>query len=610
MTAKPKGKKESKKKTDFLWLGMIILVTLITLFPTLKNEFVNWDDIVYIMNNDMIKSFSRENFWKIFSLFYMGNYHPFSILSFAFDYSIFGMDPFGYHFHNLIIHLVNVCLVYFFIWYLSGKKRLTSLIIALLFGIHPMHVESVVWISERKDLLYTAWYLLGLIAYLFYIKTSARKYYFWCLIAFLFSLLSKAQAVTFPMILILLDYVVSRKVTRTVIVEKIPFFVLSLVFGIIAIYAQRADDALNPIGIQWYEALFFGQYSFIVYILKFFIPFSLSCLHTYPLNDAGSAPLYIYFSPVVFLILFIVILKTWKTRRYITFGILFFLFSIFPVLQFLPVGQAIIAERYTYIPYIGLSILVVFFILEFGTKISPKGLRTSLAAILVSILIVFAYVSRERTKVWKDSISLWSDVIEKYPDAVTAYVNRGFIYNQYEKHQEAIVDCNTGMELDSTNYKLYCNRGIAHLRLKKYELAIVDFSLTIKREPDYFQAYMERGIIYTDNLGQYDLGIKDFMTYLSHDPNHAASISNLAVAYYKNNIYDSAMVYCQKSIEISPENELPYYIAAVIYADWKDFGQAYSYGMQARSLGSKIEEKLLNDWSKHAGNQMDAANKQ
>jgi len=241
--AKPKKQQTKNPIISHLGLAFILIATLISLYPNLNNEFVNWDDIIYVMNNDLIRSFSFDNFWKIFSSFYMGNYHPLPLLSFAFDYSIFEMDPFGYHLHNLILHLVNVGLVYFFAWHILNKQTIPSLVIALLFGIHPMHVESVAWISERKDLLYTTWYLLGLIAYVFYIKTSQRKYILWTLIAFLLSLLSKAQAVTFPLILLLLDYFYSRKFTRLVILEKAPFFALALVFGLIAIYAQKVEDA-------------------------------------------------------------------------------------------------------------------------------------------------------------------------------------------------------------------------------------------------------------------------------------------------------------------------------------------------------------------------------
>ncbi len=601
MTAKPKKLKGTSKGTPYVWLGLVILATFISMFPTLKNEFVNWDDIIYVMNNDLIKSFSTDNLWKIFSSFYMGNYHPLPILSFSFDYALFEMDPFGYHLHNLILHLVNVILVYYFVWLVLGKQMIPALFVALLFGIHPMHVESVAWISERKDLLYTAWFLIGLITYLFYIKTSKKKYYFWTLAAFLFSLLSKAQAVTFPLVLLLLDYIFSRKFTRMAILEKIPFFLLSLIFGLIAIFAQEADNALNPVGVTWIEALFFGQYSFVVYIFKFLFPVHLSALHGYPLTAEGSAPYYIYLSTLIFIIAAFVIYKTWQTRKYVAFGILFFLFTIFPVLQFLPVGQAIVAERYTYIPYIGLSILAVSLIFDLSKRIVSKNTRYFLDFLFIAALFVFMVVTWERSKTWKDSDALWTDVIEKYPETVSAYVNRGYIYNQYNRYTEAIRDCETGIQLDPDNYKLYMNRAISYKRLNQYELAIADFSTTFLKNPDDFQPYLEKGIIYTDKLSKYDSGVINFRIFLKYNPDHPSGNFNLGVAYFKQGAYDSAWVYCVKAIDLNPKMSTPYYILAVIQAQQNNFTQAYNNGLKARSLGFSVNEKQLSDWKNRSG---------
>jgi len=601
MAAKPKKKEKTSKGTPYLWLGLVLLATFISMFPTLRNEFVNWDDIIYIMNNDMIRSFSVENMGKIFSSYFMGNYHPLPLLSYTFDYAVYEMDPFGYHLHNLVLHLINVFLVYFFVWHLLGRRLAPAIFAALLFGIHPMHVESVAWISERKDLLYTLWYLAGLISYLFYIRTSKKSYYFLTMAAFLLSLLSKAQAVTFPLVLLLIDYLLSRKFNRVAILEKIPFFILSIAFGLIAIIAQQADDALNPVGVTWIEALFFGQYSFIVYILKFIFPVHLSALHSYPLTADGTAPYYIYLSPLVFAILILVIYKTWKTRKFVTFGILFFLFTIFPVLQFLPVGQAIVAERYTYIPYIGLIVLAVCLVLDLRNRIKRKNMRYLLDLLFIAILFVFMVATWERSKVWKDSETLWTDVIGKYPETVSAYVNRGYIYNQYGKYQEAIRDCETGMQLDSANSKLYVNRAISYKRLKQYDRAIADFSRSLAKEPRNFQSYLEKGIIYTDHLSRYDSGIVNFRIYLEHNPEHSDCNFNLAVAYFKKGQDDSAGVYCRKAIELSPKMGAPNYILAVLAARQNNFKEAYNYGLRARSHGYAVNENQLADWKSRSG---------
>ena len=166
-------------RRDNFWnlkILLVLVITAVAYYPSIHNGYLNWDDIIYVMNNNMIKSLSAENFSKMFSTFYMGNYHPFIILSFAFDYSFFGMNATGYHVHNLVLHLLDTFLVYAFCYLLFGKKTNLALIVSLLFAIHPMHVESVAWISERKDLMYTMYFMMSLIAYLFYLEKKESKY--------------------------------------------------------------------------------------------------------------------------------------------------------------------------------------------------------------------------------------------------------------------------------------------------------------------------------------------------------------------------------------------------------------------------------------------------
>ncbi|NQV01841.1 MAG: tetratricopeptide repeat protein, partial [Bacteroidia bacterium] len=340
-----------------------------------------------------------------------------------------------------------------------------------------------------------------------------------------------------------------------------------------------------------------------VYIFKFLIPVHLSCLHEYPLTEAGKAPFYIYFSPVIFILLFAIIYRTWKSKKYITFGLLFFLFTIFPVLQFLPVGQAIVAERYTYIPYIGISVLAVLLFFEISKRIQRKNLRNLFSYLFAGILLVFMYSSWERSKIWKNSESLWTDVMVKYPESISAYVNRGYIYNQYDRYEEAIRDCNAGMKLDSNNYKLYINRAISYRKMKKYDLAVADLGRAIVKQPNHYDSYLERGIIYTDLMAKYDSGIHDFKKFLLHKPRHPKGTFNLAVAYFKKGEYDSAMVYCRKSIKLSPRMATPYYVIAVISADQQNFKQAYEAGMKARSLGFSVKEEELTTWKNRAAMQ-------
>ncbi len=595
--SKKKQIKEPKQGLHYLYLVIIVVTAIIAFIPSLNNDFVNWDDIIYDMNNDIIKSITFENFSKIWSSFWMGNYHPVTLFSFAFDYHLFQMNPHGYHYHNLVLHLVNTVLVYFFCYHLFTKNTTVASIVALLFAIHPMHVESVAWISERKDLLYTLYYLLALISYIYYCKRKKIGYFLLSLLFFVISLLSKAQAVTLPLVLFLIDYYLSGKFTVRTLLEKVPFFLLALAGGIVAIFAQKADNSINAVGLTGFSSLFYGFYSIWFYLFKFVIPVHLNCFYEYPFTGSGKVPFYVYLSPVIVILLVVIVFLTWKKQSYITFGILFFLFAIFPVLQFLPVGQAIVAERYSYIPYIGLFVIAGFGFEAVRKKMNANRKRMVTSAGFV-VIFLFFILTLSRAAVWKDSVSLWTDVMAKNPKSVTAYINRGYIYNQdpYKQYDKAIKDCNDGLKVDSNSFKLYINRATSFRKLAMYDLALADFSKAIQKNPKSYDTYLDRGILYTDRFAKYDLGIADFREFLKYSPNNKDGNYNMGVAFYKKGVYDSSMVYTQKAIAIDKDYGLAHYLCAILYSMKNDWVNAYYQGSQAQMLGVSMDQGLLKDW--------------
>ena len=227
-------------KRYYYALFIIAIVTFVVYLPALHNAFV-WDDDDYIKNNPLVRSL---NIKDIFSNFVMGNYHPLTVLSLALQFKIFELSEAGYHFVNFSIHTLNTILVFYAINLLSGKKGV-ALIAAGLFGIHPMHVESVAWICELKDLLYSLFFICSFIYYLKYQDGKNKKYYTYALIFFLLSLLSKAMAASLPVLLLLADYFRGIKINSKSIAEKIPFFILSIIFGFIAIQAQKTSGATD-----------------------------------------------------------------------------------------------------------------------------------------------------------------------------------------------------------------------------------------------------------------------------------------------------------------------------------------------------------------------------
>ncbi|MBU0763510.1 MAG: glycosyltransferase family 39 protein, partial [Bacteroidetes bacterium] len=223
----------SRKNKSTFYIAVIIILTLAAYFSSLGNEILNWDDNIYVSDNPDIKSLT--NLPLFFTKGYIGHFQPVTITVYCLIYQIGRLTPCYYHFTGVIFHIINVLLVFFLCRQLTGRQ-IPALIAALIFGLHPMHVESVAWISGLKDLVFTCFFLLSLLAYIRYFRQNKLKWYIITLVLFLFSLLSKGQAVTLPVVLLLIDYFEGRElINRKALLEKIPFFTLSVVFGLLAV---------------------------------------------------------------------------------------------------------------------------------------------------------------------------------------------------------------------------------------------------------------------------------------------------------------------------------------------------------------------------------------
>ncbi len=529
--------------SEYLLAGAIALFTLMLYLPSLKNGFVDWDDTGYLRDNLAIHRLGWVQLKNIFTTFYSGNYHPLTTLSFALEYAVSGFRSATlYHFDNLLLHLVNVLLVYRFVRLIS-PERYVAAIVALWFGIHPMHVESVAWISERKDLLYTAFFMAGLICYGYYLRVSAgtpgkkgempasrRRYYLLSMFFLLLSLLSKSAAVIFPLVMLLMDFLEKRKFSVRQISEKIPFFVLALVFGIVAILSQgSAIHRGLDLDLGTVNRFFTVNYAIFRYISMMFFPAGLSAYHPYPGAGQGSEGTLIYLS--VLFNLAIVTAAAWSlkySRKYFA-GFLFFLVNLILVLQILPVGGAFMAERYTYVPYIGLFFIVAT---RFTGVLAKPGISSSLKTLLYAVFILFcvffSMTSWQRIGVWKDSFTLFDNVVLRYPgnhlawylrasarenSDVTgkiadysksvalksanpdAYNNLGNIYSAAGKYPEALENYNMALKYDTTLAEALNNRGAVKAIGGDLPGALLDINRALAVKPAYKDAYRNRGLV-------------------------------------------------------------------------------------------------------------------
>ncbi|MFQ5825434.1 MAG: tetratricopeptide repeat protein [bacterium] len=552
------------------WLLGILAITLIAYLPSFGNGFTNWDDQLQITNNDTIKELSLGSVKTFFTTYYVGMYQPIVTLSYAIEHYFFGLNPKSFHIDSVILHLLNISLVYGLI-YLLTKRLEVAVIVSSFFALNPMQVEAVAWISARSTLLYSFFYLGALNGYLFYIKNKYDyKYLYLSLVLFTFSVLSKSAAVSLPALLILMDFYYQRKLTKKLVLEKVPYFMLSLIFGIVTIWSRRS--VANPSEISesfpLFDRLFLANHSLLFYLVKLITPFNQSAFYPYPEKTENLLPLEYYIAPFIIILIILGIYKAGKYKRDIVFGISFFLIPISLVLQVVPVSSQIVADRYTYIPIIGFT-----FLLGFGYKMVLENrhkLKNMMNIILMGYLLLFAVLSYNRTKVWENSLTLWSDVISKYPKEFTAWHNRANARSDLGDLNGAIADYNMAIKIRPGRAEAYSNRGNAKKDLRDFHGAIKDFNKAIELKPDYADAYSNRGIA-KGNLSDFRGAIEDFNKAIQLKPDYYE-------AYFNRGITKGALGDHQGEIED--------YTTAILYKP--DFGAAFFLrGMAKIEIGQK-----------------------
>ncbi len=533
-TKRPALKHPGISKSLTYWcLVIILIISFFSYYSILHNGFVNWDDDDYIRNNPLVHSINLKN---IFSQNVMGNYHPLTILAIAIQYYFFELKESNYHLISLLLHLFNVVLVYFTIIHLSERVTI-ALIASLLFGIHPIHVESVAWAADQKDLLYTFFFLASYICYIKYIKNLHKLYYLLSFIFFILSLFSKAVAVTLPLIFILTDYFKERKINLKSLLEKIPFFVLSIIFGILAIFAQREGGAINDVAIFTLpQRVVFASYGFINYLYHLIIPLNLSAIYPYPIKTGADMPTQYYLYLIVLILFIAYVIFTLKSSKKIFFGISFFSITLFLVLQLLPVGQAVVADRYAYIPSIG-----IFYLAGEGLYLLwIKKYKTIVITLLSVFSILYITQTFARSKIWKDSFSLWNDVISKYKTVPVAYNNRGYYLKNHNNYKDALIDYNKALEIDSDYYLAYNNRANLYLKQNENDVALKDYNKAIKLKPDFVEAYNNRGYVLYKKENN-EMALSDYNKAIELKPDFAAVYNNRGILYIKEKKYESAI---------------------------------------------------------------------
>jgi tetratricopeptide (TPR) repeat protein len=591
----------STQKLKYIIAISVAVATLLVYLPSLRNDFVGvWDDNINIVQNPHIRSLDATFFQWAFLDFHGSNWLPLTWISLAVDYAFWGLNPLGYHLTNLILHALNSLVVVLLIIkllqtakarssepeLLSFLRERTILLVAgatgLLFGLHPVHVESVAWAAERKDLLCALFFLLSIISYTNYVaegpaETNGKisfgrfldKRYLFTLGLFVLSLLSKPMAVTLPIVLLILDWYPFNRIQSLTaawfsFVEKIPFTIVSLASAVITILAQKTGESIvSLVFVPSSSRVLVAVQSLIAYLWKMLLPLNLIPFYPYPKNISLSSV--VYLSAIVFMIVITAAAVAAAKRQRLWLSAWgYYVVTLIPVLGIVQVGNQAMADRYTYLPSLGPFLAMGFVIAWIAERVnifhrSGKILPLIFPVPAICLIFSLSYTTVKQIGIWENSFVLWNHVIEKGFESATAYNNRGLSLDEMGQRDKARADFERAITLDPRNYFAYNNMGVTY-----------------------------------GKDGQFQRSIEYFLKAIAINPNHADSYCNLGLTYFFMKQYDDALGNYNQAIHLKRDFDMAYLDRGNLYFTIGNKGLAMADYQKACGLGNSKACEILN----------------
>jgi protein O-mannosyl-transferase len=577
----PAMKKPVRREFRY-WPVLILIATVLVYFPTLFNRFVFLDDGTYVVNNPLLRDGTMLGLKAIFAQSYFTMYHPVTILSYWLEYQAFGLAPAPYHITNLLLHLANVFLAFQLFRNLSGDVRVAALVSAL-FAIHPMHVESVAWVSQRKDVLYAFFYLSAAVLYCRLPEMKHRTVgYFLLLAACLGALLSKPAAVTLPVVLLLIAWYRGRAVSFRAVADLIPLFVMAIVFGLVAMtqHQELGDEYMSDYSLG--DRLIILSHSLSFYLTRFFAPVALSAIYFYPYEFAEKIPTAYYLSPFVIAAFAALLYMLRSIRREVIFGALFFLVSISVMMQVVAFGLSPHGDRYTYIPYLGFY----FILATWFFRNVPRWNASLSYGLLAAALVVLAVSSHQRLGVWRDGETLLSDVVEKNPAAYRGFWLRGNMRTETGNAQGALDDYTQALELNPYFPLAWHDRGNVLFQAGEYAHALEDFNRAIELDSTFSLTYRNRAIILANN-GDLPGALRDVGRCLEISPDDQEARRARGIYLAQSGDFDASLREFGELLKEYADDSTIVFDAAVAHFMAGDTATACGIWERAVGLGSK-----------------------
>ena len=600
-----------RKYSVFLIYISLALATFIAFAPALFNDFISFDDYFHVTTNPQVNGgITRSSLSWAFTTTHAGNWQPLTWLSHMLDCELFGLNPMWHHLINLLLHIANTLLLFFVLHRMTGRVW-CSAFVAAVFALHPLHVESVAWVSERKDVLSTFFWMLTMIFYVWYAAIPSARRLLIVLLSFCLGLMAKPMMITLPFVLLLLDYwplgrYRFRKIknkdskcslyhrdsaktfsTSRLIAEKIPFFIFVLISAVSTFYAQQSGGTVMSLDeASFHIRLANALVTYIQYISKMICPVNLVLL--YP-HLGKSLPIW---QPILCFIMLAGIttcaLYSARRRPYFIVGWLWYLGTLVPVIGLVQVGVQAMADRYTYLPSIG-----IFIIIAFGaSEILPRSLtiKRILPVFVPILLLVLLLLTRTQTRYWRNSITLYEHALSKTTNNYLMHFCLGGALVDQNRLDQAVRQYQEALRIAPNLPRLHNHLGLALTLRGQTDLAIKHHRYALKLNPKYTGAYIDLGrALYVkgkyleaikqfrlalklnpnepnahNNLGGILLKIHDdtneaighFLKALQQNPNYANAHSNLATAYMMQGKLSEAVNHYQHALRINPNDKM------------------------------------------------------
>ena len=570
-------------KTNFRRVFLIslclIVVIIVPYWQVISFDFVGYDDQEYVTENSKVqKGLTVEGLKWAFTTFHSANWHPITWLSHMLDCEFYGLNPTGHHWTNVEFHIANTLLLFFILQYMTGAIW-RSAFVAALFALHPLHVESVAWIAERKDVLSAFFGLLSIAAYCRYVGNPRIINYILIILLLGLGLMAKPMLVALPFVFLLLDlWPLKRlkfrknaytgaaeffgfKAISQLIWEKIPLFALVAVASTLTFIAQKSEGAVQALGalslkIRVANALV----SYVSYVLKAIWPSNLAVFYPHPGNTLPAWQIIV--AALLIALSIFLSMRTLKKYPYIAVGLFWYLGTLIPVIGLVQVGNQAMADRYTYIPLIGLFIIVSWGIFDFLKKWHYHTIILILSAI--SAICVLAVCTFLQVSYWQNGITLFEHTIKVTNKNCVAHNNLGVLLSKEEKFDGAVFHYDEVLKIKPKDNRALYNKGCALRDKRDFDKAAFFFKESLKINPDYAEAH--NGLAYILFVqGKPDEAILHYRNALKIKPDFTEAYNNLANVLCFQGKFDKAVLLYKEALRLDPENIDTHYNIGLFY---------------------------------------------